>query len=589
MKFVKLLVTILVFVPMLTNAQKIKYKEFFPILNSKLYTPENEAKLKKFLSQQKKPHANGNLQLGLILEDRFNKMDILSDTIKIDALGDSAVNQIKKSIELITEKEIKKNNEYYQSFYRRDLRTGEFGIKLSDVHLDLEKKIEAIQDREAAIRRLNTLLHRIKGRNNLSASIYKQMTEKGETMREMLFSLSAEDMLLIDRMIDNAKGIYVLADDLKESSMELGASYYQAFNTFKIIETYGVDGLEQSDVFVGELDLWDYETWANELKAEYSGIQTYRQGLNTNELTLKDAFEKVDQGINPGEVTMEDLSTSAQKYDPDGSAISLLNFRTSQLEVSRLGNPAINTVLTDSLNVFAQLDAAKVIMEELGDMTTVYSDFASPEKIELAANRYPGILDEYYGGSSGYDSFVQELGSWLNNQKIIWASKTDELMLKDRFAVSENQSIPLFVSDDPQKYKTLVVAGDELKTVAGIDTESNKGYIVWSGPNRLIDGKTDVEIGEMTVTNVLAKEVPGSAFSFYYFDQSLPENNLLLVATSTIGEVKWTNLVTAPGEPVSFRYDETLDQLTVFYYPEDQLPGDGVTAYLVIDRTGTVR
>ncbi len=65
---------------------------------------------------------------------------------------------------------------------------------------------------------------------------------------------------------------------------------------------------------------------------------------------------------------------------------------------------------------------------------------------------------------------------------------------------------------------------------------------------------------------------------------------VFIVATNELGDVKWSNLVTAPHEPVSFRYDESLDQLTIFYFPEDQLPdGEGIVAYIVIDRNGTVR
>ena len=65
---------------------------------------------------------------------------------------------------------------------------------------------------------------------------------------------------------------------------------------------------------------------------------------------------------------------------------------------------------------------------------------------------------------------------------------------------------------------------------------------------------------------------------------------MVIVVTDALGDIKWSNLVTAPREPVSFRYDESLDQLTVFYFPEDQLPdGDGIISYIVIDRNGVVR
>lgn len=588
MKFAKLFLLVALLVPVLTNGQKIKYKDLFPLLSAGSYTAENEKTLKTFLANEKKPHANGNLHLGYILEKRFNEMDILADTTLIDATGDSAIAQLNMAKGLIDEKELK-NDEYYQTFYRRDLRTGEFGIKLSDVHLEIEKKIETIEARKASIRNFNTLLHRIQGRNNLSAGIYQQIVTKGVTMRDMLFALTDDDFLLVERLIDNAKGLYVLADDLKESARELGSDYYQSFKTFKIIENHGIDGIEQSDVFSGELDLWDYETWASAVKAEYNAVKGYKNDISAKSAALDEAFKKVEQGVDPGSISVDDLTANAQKYDPDGSALSLLNFRRAQLEVSRLSSPAITPAWQDSLNVFAQLDAAGQILEELGSMTTIYSDLSAPEKISVASNRYPGILDTYYGGTSGYSEFVQNLSGWLNSQKIIWASRSDALILKDRYATSAEEKIPLFVNNDPQKYMTLITSGEIEKVAAGFDAEAAKGFVVWSGAARTIDAKLELDLGTMTLDSLVADAIPTTLFSGYFFDPKLTENNLFIFATKGPGQIKWTNLITAPNAPVSFRYDEMLDQLTVFYYPQDQLPGDGVTAYIVIDRTGTVR
>ena len=258
------------------------------------------------------------------------------------------------------------------------------------------------------------------------------------------------------------------------------------------------------------------------------------------------------------------------------------------LEVKKLSSPQINPVIADSLNVYARLEAANKIMEELGAMTTVYSDISTPDKLELASNRYPGILEDYYGGASGYNDFISNLGGWLNDQKILWTSTTDLLVAKDLYATSEEESIPLFLNENENDYRTLVVTNRETKNAAGIHKD-NGGYLIWSGPQRGISSKTKLEIGEMSPTTTVGKELPLTSFGFYFYDSSLTENNLFLAVTSNMGEMKWSNLITSPNEPVSFLYDEILDQLTVFYFPEDQLPGEGVRAYIVIDRSGTVR
>ena len=205
MKFIKISLLSLLLVPVLTNAQKIKYKDIFPFLNSKIYNAENEANLKSFLAQEKKSHANANLQLAFIMEDKFLKMNILKDTVKVALLRDSTIDQFKKTVILITEKEIKKNKAYYQDFYRRDLRTGEFGIKISDIHLEIEKKIEAISQRSKDIHRMNRLIYLHPGKNNFSAGVYKKMTEKAQIIQELRFALSDNDMILIDSVVANGE------------------------------------------------------------------------------------------------------------------------------------------------------------------------------------------------------------------------------------------------------------------------------------------------------------------------------------------------------------------------------------------------
>jgi len=589
MKFVKVITLALVLVPLFGSAQKIKYKDIFPKLNSKNYSPELESQLMTFLRAAKKPHPNGNYQLGLIYEKRFQEMDVLSDTAMITVSADSAVLQFKLALTLITEKELR-NDEFYQSFHRRDLRTGKFGIKLSDVHLDIEKKIEAVQNRNQSIRDLNTMLHRIKGRYSLSVSIYKQMIQRHHEYKELLFLLTAEDMIMLDRMHDNAQGIYELSNDLKKLCKELGAEYYQSFNSFKFIEKYGVDGLEQSDIFSGELDLWDYETWSSSTKNDYSAVLDYKNIITDKENEISGAFEKMAQGVEPGKISLHDLEIDGNKFDEDGSAQAMLNLKLKKLEVSRMANPSFDASLADTTNIFAQLGVASLIMEELGSMATIYSDISKPEKIDLAKMRYSGILESNYGGSTGYDQFVSDLGSWINNQRLVWNNRNEKFSEKDKWAVSGEERIPLYIADEPQKYMTKGVYGTETKIAFGVDSQSGEGFLVWSGPTRGILKKSTFTMGKMDATSTVARELPTPHFGCYFYDPSSEVNNFFILSTTTMGDIKWSNLITAPHEPVSFRYDESLDQLTVFYFPEDNLPdGEGIVAYVVIDRNGAVR
>ena len=125
--------------------QKVKYKDLFVLLNSKNYD-QSKPFLNIFLANPKNvDHPNGNYQMGLIFQDKLEHTDVLDETILYKTNADSALYFFNKALALITEKEVKKNDQYYQAFNRRDLRTGKFGIKISDVHLDLETRVKDLE------------------------------------------------------------------------------------------------------------------------------------------------------------------------------------------------------------------------------------------------------------------------------------------------------------------------------------------------------------------------------------------------------------------------------------------------------------
>ncbi|MFT7282802.1 MAG: hypothetical protein ACI9DM_002538, partial [Cyclobacteriaceae bacterium] len=169
---------LIIFLLVSANGQKVKYKDIFPLL-SPTQTEQGLTTLKIYLSDEKnKEVANAIFQLGLYYLDLHQKQDILSPQKELIAYGDSSILLLRLSIELIDEKELKKNDTYYQSYYRRDLRTGEFGISLSDVHLDIEQRIESIELRNLKTQQIKELLGSMKTTSTSSISLYNQLNER---------------------------------------------------------------------------------------------------------------------------------------------------------------------------------------------------------------------------------------------------------------------------------------------------------------------------------------------------------------------------------------------------------------------------
>ena len=193
MKLQSITLILLILIGHSSVGQKIKYKDLFPLLDAKNYE-EGGPKLMQYLSDPKNAEdANAHLQMGLMLEHQYLQFDVIDDSSKIYAKGDSAVFYFETAKTLINEKELKKHDEYYQAFFRRDLRTGEFGIKVSDVHLDIEKKVESVKTRSANVKEINQKIRAVERNYLVAQGGYERLVGKYSEANDLLLSASDED------------------------------------------------------------------------------------------------------------------------------------------------------------------------------------------------------------------------------------------------------------------------------------------------------------------------------------------------------------------------------------------------------------
>ncbi len=128
-------------------AQKVKYKDLIVLLTSKQYE-KAEPFLKRYLKEND-DNPNAFLYMGIVFQEKSATIDPLLHTEILCSNLDSATLFYDKAFKGINEKELRKNDEYYEAYTRRDLRTGKFVIKLSDVQLDIENPDALPQGKEA--------------------------------------------------------------------------------------------------------------------------------------------------------------------------------------------------------------------------------------------------------------------------------------------------------------------------------------------------------------------------------------------------------------------------------------------------------
>ncbi len=578
--------------------QKVKYKDLFPVLDAKNWS-EGEPQLRLFLSDPKNDDfANAHLQMALLLEDRFNQIDILADTVAAIGAGDSAVLSFKRAKELITEKELKKNDQYYQAFNRRDLRTGEFGIKVSDVHLDIEKKIEDVENKIEGSRELQRMVRSIDSRNKEAADKYKSLVESFNTYTTLLLAAGEKETKEINAIRDLGSSAAKEAAEVPDLARQLGSSRYQNEVLMKEIEAFGQDGMEQVSLQSGKIELWNYESWASGTFSEINGsigllktmIMKHAKAIRGQKKIIMTGTDAVVDSLS------QDLLSLFDKYDPESIARRLLQLETSEVLVRKQVDISINQELQDSSLVGAQLDIFTAAHKEIEIMSAVVETI-TPDELTLAKKTYSEYVDSFFQKYATVSNFVKESRDWVSRTKTWLTDAVEYWGERNKWGIDEEEEekVPLYVQESPEsKFFTIgmPVSSNEQVVVYGANMIEKKGFIYSFKASKEKEWKLEYGLPGKSSFKLESDTIPTfkGCFGFYLLNGAEKEDNLALTSFTPTGVLNWSTVVSVPKPPVSFKFDEITQELTILLYPEEQLPlANNELGYIVIDRKGNAR
>lgn len=580
--------------------QKIKYKDLFPILNAKNYE-EGGPKLITYLAGLKKDEANPNLQMGLMLEHRFLAYDIIEDSLKIYSTGDSSILYLEKAKTLIDEKELKKNDEYYQAFFRRDLRTGEFGIKVSDVHLDIEKKVEEINQRIADVKAINRLLNSIETKYTQAMAKFKSLSDGYDDYNTLLLSVSSDEQNELTEIQSLAADAIEQANSIQDIAKKLNSGKYQQEIELKSIDNFGEDGLASSDLKSGSISLWDYETWARETLSEIrGGVGLFKTLITNYSKEIRDKKAKLKRGQHvEGLVVPKEMLETFEKYDPESTVEKLLKMETFEARVMKNVDLQLNPDLMDSSKIGSQLRIYTEAKENVDALYTLVNTI-SIEGLAEAKKKYPEYIGSFFQTHGTASKYVEEMKKWAARNKEWITNSVEYWTERNKWGIiakegEEERKIALFMTDSLYgDFKILRVNMFSIPQVVvyGADITTKKGFVRSFGEDRVEQWAVEFDLPVSDDQFFETDTIPSAdnTTSFYIYDGNAGENNLSAVCYTDSGTKEWAVNVTVTKKPVDFKFDDLTQELTILMYPEEQLPLDSdELGYIVIDRTGNVR
>jgi hypothetical protein len=461
-------------------AQKIKYKDIYALLSAKQYDAA-EPLLSRYLKETT-DNPNAYLYMGMVLQEKALKDDILKHTALTISHIDSAVVFYDKAHKSVTEKEIKKNSEFYQAYNRRDLRSGEFGVKLSDIQFDLEKRMEGLRER---IDRIKMTKHYFALSDTLykkTNAVYRSLQAKYPGRKE--FYLRADDAAIkeLSAMIARFDSCLKSFDQYKSSLSVVGKTGNNSSISLEPINDFKTDGASPSNFYTADVKVWDYKKFALESKHAIekeilpvrAGMLAYDAELNK----LKETLSKQNVSVSNELAALTDKSLKEQLTKHDPEPLPMQVFALKRADLAYRSTLVENSHAADSAHVAQKLKALNKELFYLNEIDSIASRLLSND-LDRRSLDYDFFVKNTFESAVALKNFLTASKEFAVREK---ATKTSQLAARSeslKWVISGRDSIPLFITTKTafrplsvvdEKYTTGICYADTLNPMAYLYT-----------------------------------------------------------------------------------------------------------------------
>lgn len=438
-------------------AQKVKYKDIYNLLSTRQYEAA-EPFLKRYI-RENNDNPSAWLYMGLIYENKIGKDDILKYTEQALINMDSAILMFNKAASVIDEKEIKKNADYYSMYNRTDLRTGKYGVKLSDVQFDLRKRTEALRERIDKVKMVKYFFSRAQAAYNRCHQQYLSLQQAYPSLRELYLR---SDNQLIDQLknlalrYDSAAKDY---DNFRVSIQNVEKAGYKPVWNPRPINDFKTEGAEPADFYTNEPLVWHYGKFATSVvKNIQERLIPIRQELVAYDIEINKLAEKLQRDSvsvksDLTRLVQNLLSDKLRAFDDRPMPLDILAAKVADLEYR---SARVDTRrYRDSADVAFQIALVQAESMALNRLDSLLKVAASHNLDEEALN-YQDFVNNTYNSVTLLKSFIKAQQEYVRKEKERVAAELLRRTTALKWLVSGNDSIPLF-EHASSPFKPLVI------------------------------------------------------------------------------------------------------------------------------------
>jgi len=489
--------------------QKVKYKDIWGLLNTKQYEAA-EPFLKHYLKENS-DNPNALLYMGIIFQEKSSKDDVLKQTRRALSDMDSAILYYDKAYKTITEKEVKRNDEYYQAYNRRDLRTGEFGVKLSDIQFDLEKKMEGLRERIDRVKMVKYYFSLADSLYKRTNALYRTLQASVPGEREFYLRANEKTVASLTALATRYDSCLKAFNNYKSSAATIGRTGYNQTLTEREITDLKKDGASPANFYQDDLQLWDYRKFADKAKSAIEKeIIPMREHLVSYDIEINKLREKLNKdsvSVRSDLTSLIDklLMEQLKKYDPEPLPMEVFSLKIADLEYrSALLE---DKPLRDSSDLqfrLALLNKELKYVNRLDSLATKLSAADLDKKVE----NYELFVKNTYNSAVVLKGFVNAAKEYAGREKLKKQNQFSDAKDALQWIVVGTDSIPAVAGVSQARFKPLTIL--EEKFTAGLhyaDSLSPSGYFYTIRPSRIPDVKVTFPVDK---TNFKLSRLPSS-------------------------------------------------------------------------------
>ncbi len=444
--------------------QKVKYKDLYPLLESRQYDLAIPLLRKYLLDIKNSNNASAHLQMAMYMEKLSMQEDILKRTEIANSYSDSAANYYQRSRDLLTEKHLKKNTDYFRSYERRDVRSGKVGIKAADVQYQLEKNIERLNIRKGLVRELKD--YYVKGTEayDSAQSIFRKLRESYPTDKGLYLKSDQSTLNMLDLLGKQCENALVNLGEFRSMIGSIEKPGYDPKITLVPVENYESDGITGIDPALQDIKVWDYSEWGKAVKTKMKtqvwpvrdDLAEYDRDLNElrNKMTT-DSISVMDQVKG-----YHDLEERLLPIDPDPLPFRIFNAKIAELEY--LSGTLEHRNYQDSADVVYKL---KVLRNKLNSLSAYDSVLSILENSSWKAESlyYESYISSVFEGPDGLEKFITSTSSAVGDERERTGEEFTLMEERSRWLIDASDSIPLFQPDTTvfsKKFVPVIVEAD---------------------------------------------------------------------------------------------------------------------------------